>query len=233
MRADLAVSKALNISRNQAAGLIENGVVLADSKIIKKASQEIDKDQIIEVKSQIYVSRAALKLAGFLDEIKLNLKDKIALDIGSSTGGFVQILLENGIKQVTALDVGNMQLSPNLRDDSRVIVQENTDIREFESGDKFDIITADVSFISLLHIISHIDRLALSDIILLFKPQFEVGKDAKRTKNGVVKDEKAINKAMIKFESECLALGWKLIYKSNSQIKGKEGNIELFYHFKK
>ena len=90
-----------------------------------------------------------------------------------------------------------------------------------------------MSFISLLHIISHIDRLALSDIILLFKPQFEVGKDAKRTKNGVVKDEKAINKAMIKFESECLALGWKLIYKSNSQIKGKEGNIELFYHFKK
>ncbi|MEE3711660.1 TlyA family RNA methyltransferase [Campylobacter sp. CLAX-7218-21] len=233
MRADLAVSKALNISRNQAAGLIENGVVLADSKIIKKASQEIDKDQIIEIKSQIYVSRAALKLAGFLDEIKLNLKDKIALDIGSSTGGFVQILLENGIKQVTALDVGSMQLSPNLRDDSRVIVQENTDIREFESGDKFDIITADVSFISLLHIISHIDRLALSDIILLFKPQFEVGKDAKRTKNGVVKDEKAINKAMIKFESECLALGWKLIYKSNSQIKGKEGNIELFYYFKK
>ncbi|WP_086290802.1 23S rRNA (cytidine-2'-O)-methyltransferase TlyA [Campylobacter devanensis] len=233
MRADLAVSKALNISRNQAAGLIENGVVLTDSKIIKKASQEIDKDQIIEIKSQIYVSRAALKLAGFLDEIKLNLKDKIALDIGSSTGGFVQILLENGIKQVTALDVGTMQLSANLRDDSRVIVQENTDIREFESGDKFDIITADVSFISLLHIISHIDRLALGDIILLFKPQFEVGKDAKRTKNGVVKDEKAINKAMIKFESECLALGWKLIYKSNSQIKGKEGNIELFYYFKK
>ncbi|WP_086224573.1 23S rRNA (cytidine-2'-O)-methyltransferase TlyA [Campylobacter devanensis] len=233
MRADLAVSKALNISRNQAAGLIENGVVLADSKIIKKASQEIDKDQIIEIKSQIYVSRAALKLAGFLDEIRLDLSGKTALDIGSSTGGFVQILLENGIKEVVALDVGSMQLSPNLRDDSRVIVQENTDIREFESGDKFDIITADVSFISLLHIISHIDRLALGDIILLFKPQFEVGKDAKRTKNGVVKDEKAINKAMIKFESECLALGWKLIYKSNSQIKGKEGNIELFYYFKK
>ncbi|WP_086269833.1 23S rRNA (cytidine-2'-O)-methyltransferase TlyA [Campylobacter devanensis] len=233
MRADLAVSKALNISRNQAAGLIENGVVLADSKIIKKASQEIDKDQIIEIKSQIYVSRAALKLAGFLDDIKLNLKDKIALDIGSSTGGFVQILLENGIKQVTALDVGNMQLSPNLRDDSRVIVQENTDIREFESGDKFDIITADVSFISLLNIIMHIDRLALDDIILLFKPQFEVGINAKRTKNGVVKDEKAINKAMINFEIQCNALGWKLIKKSESKIKGKEGNIELFYYFKK
>ncbi|WP_086239941.1 23S rRNA (cytidine-2'-O)-methyltransferase TlyA [Campylobacter devanensis] len=233
MRADLAVSKALNISRNQAAGLIENGVVLADSKIIKKASQEIEPSDMIEVKTQIYVSRAALKLAGFLDEIRLDLSGKTALDIGSSTGGFVQILLENGIKEVVALDVGNMQLSPNLRDDSRVIVQENTDIREFESGDKFDIITADVSFISLLNIIMHIDRLALDDIILLFKPQFEVGINAKRTKNGVVKDEKAINKAMIKFESECLALGWKLIYKSNSQIKGKEGNIELFYYFKK
>lgn len=233
MRADLAVSKALNISRNQAAGLIENGVVLADSKIIKKASQEIDKDQIIEVKSQIYVSRAALKLAGFLDEIKLNLKDKIALDIGSSTGGFVQILLENGIKQVTALDVGTMQLSANLRNDSRVIIQENRDIRDFVSEFKFDLITADVSFISLLNIIMHIDRLALDDIILLFKPQFEVGINAKRTKNGVVKDEKAINKAMINFETKCNALGWKLIKKSESKIKGKEGNIELFYYFKK
>ncbi|WP_086286765.1 MULTISPECIES: 23S rRNA (cytidine-2'-O)-methyltransferase TlyA [Campylobacter] len=233
MRADLAVSKALNISRNQAAGLIENGVVLADSKIIKKASQEIEPSDMIEVKTQIYVSRAALKLAGFLDEIRLDLSGKTALDIGSSTGGFVQILLENGIKEVVALDVGNMQLSPNLRDDSRVIVQENTDIREFESGDKFDIITADVSFISLLNIIMHIDRLALDDIILLFKPQFEVGINAKRTKNGVVKDEKAINKAMINFETQCNALGWKLIKKSESKIKGKEGNIELFYYFKK
>ena len=233
MRADIAVANRLNISRNRAAQLISNGAVLASSKVINKPSQEIEPSDMIEIKTQIYVSRAALKLAGFLDEINLDLSGKTALDIGSSTGGFVQILLENGIKEVVALDVGSMQLSPNLRDDSRVIVQENTDIREFESDDKFDIITADVSFISLLHIISHIDRLALSDIILLFKPQFEVGKDAKRTKNGVVKDEKAINKAMIKFESECLALGWKLIYKSNSQIKGKEGNIELFYHLKK
>lgn len=233
MRADLAVSKALNISRNQAVGLIESGVVLVNSKIIKKASQDIDEAQIIEVKSQIYVSRAAFKLAGFLDEIKIDLKDKIALDIGSSTGGFVQILLENGIKQVTALDVGTMQLSANLRDDNRVIVQENRDIRDFVSEFKFDLITADVSFISLLNIITHINRLALDDIILLFKPQFEVGINAKRTKNGVVKDEKAINKAMANFEAQCSALGWKLIKKSTSKIKGKEGNIELFYYFKK
>ncbi|MCR8695726.1 MULTISPECIES: 23S rRNA (cytidine-2'-O)-methyltransferase TlyA [Campylobacter] len=233
MRADLAVANSLNISRNQAAQLIYDGSVLVNSKPINKPSQEISVDDVIEAQTQIYVSRAALKLAGFLDEIKLDLSGKIALDIGSSTGGFVQILLEKGIGQITALDVGTMQLSPNLRDDSRVIVQENTDIREFVSVDKFDIITADVSFISLLHIITHIDRLALSDIILLFKPQFEVGKSAKRTKNGVVKDEKAINKAMVKFQSECLALGWKLIKKSESKIKGKEGNIELFYYFKK
>ncbi|MEE3704272.1 TlyA family RNA methyltransferase [Campylobacter sp. CX2-8023-23] len=233
MRADLAVANSLNISRNQAAQLIYDGSVLVNSKPINKPSQEISVDDVIEAQTQIYVSRAALKLAGFLDEIKLDLSGKIALDIGSSTGGFVQILLEKGIGQITALDVGTMQLSPNLRDDNRVIVQENTDIREFVSVDKFDIITADVSFISLLHIITHIDRLALSDIILLFKPQFEVGKSAKRTKNGVVKDEKAINKAMVKFQSECLALGWKLIKKSESKIKGKEGNIELFYYFKK
>ncbi len=224
MRADLAVANSLNISRNQAAQLIYDGSVLVNSKPINKPSQEISVDDVIEAQTQIYVSRAALKLAGFLDEIKLDLSGKIALDIGSSTGGFVQILLEKGIGQITALDVGTMQLSPNLRDDSRVIVQENTDIREFVSVDKFDIITADVSFISLLHIITHIDRLALSDIILLFKPQFEVGKSAKRTKNGVVKDEKAINKAMVKFQSECLALGWKLIKKKRvkNQRQGRE-----------
>ena len=129
MRADIAVANRLNISRNRAAQLISNGAVLASSKVINKPSQEIESSDMIEVKTQIYVSRAALKLAGFLDEINLDLSGKTALDIGSSTGGFVQILLENGIKEVVALDVGSMQLSPNLRDDSRVIVQENTDIR--------------------------------------------------------------------------------------------------------
>lgn len=233
MRADIAVANALNISRNQAAGLIENSAVMANLKIIKKPSQDIGQNEAIEVIAQIYVSRAALKLAGFLEETQIDLRSKSALDIGSSTGGFVQVLLENGVKNITALDVGTMQLSSNLRNDSRVIVQENTDIREFKSESKFDIITADVSFISLLNIISYIDKFALSDIILLFKPQFEVGINIKRTKNGVVKDEKAIAKSALKFEAKCMALGWKLIKKSESKIKGKEGNLELFYHFKK
>ena len=97
MRADIAVANRLNISRNRAAQLISNGAVLASSKVINKPSQEIESSDIIEIKTQIYVSRAALKLAGFLDEINLDLSGKTALDIGSSTGGFVQILLENGI----------------------------------------------------------------------------------------------------------------------------------------
>lgn len=233
MRADIVVAQALNISRNRACELINSKKIKANSNLIKKPSQILNLSDKIEIDSPIYVSRAALKLAGFLDEIELNLDDKTALDIGSSSGGFVQILLENGVKQVVALDVGTMQLSKNLRENSKVVVKENTDIRDFVSDVKFDIISADVSFISLLNIISHIDNLALSDIVLLFKPQFEVGIEAKRTKSGVVKDDKAIDRAMVKFESKCMALGWRLIAKSESKIKGKEGNVEYFYYFKK
>ena len=259
----------------------------------------------IELVGEIYVGRGALKLKSFLAACPIEIKDKNALDVGSSTGGFVQILLQNGVKSVTALDVGSSQLDKSLQADSRVKVAENTDVREFAagfqssvkdakfdgseqnlktriepnlnpckpnfaeqdvflnepSGDalassnlapkakdaepdsstpknalrKFDLITCDVSFISLKEILPSIDALAGQncDIILLFKPQFEVGRSAKRNKKGVVTDAKAVREARAKFELAAANLCWIMRQTLECEVKGKEGNAEFFYAFNK
>ena len=163
----------------------------------------------------------------------LNLAGADVLDVGSSTGGFVQILLQRGAKSVTALDVGSSQLSEILRRDPRVIVRENTDIREFASKKKFDLITCDVSFISLNLILKSLASLAKSALIVLFKPQFEVGTEAKRNKKGVLKDEKAARGARAKFERLCAELGLAVLHASACKITGKEGNREFFYLLKR
>ena len=163
----------------------------------------------------------------------LNLAGADVLDVGSSTGGFVQILLQRGAKSVTALDVGSSQLSEILRRDPRVIVRENTDIREFASKKKFDLITCDVSFISLNLILKSLARLAKSALIVLFKPQFEVGAEIKRNKKGVLKDEKAVCAARAKFERLCAELGLTVLHAGACKITGKEGNQEFFYLLKR
>ena len=163
----------------------------------------------------------------------LNLAGADVLDVGSSTGGFVQILLQRGAKSVTALDVGSSQLSEILRRDPRVIVRENTDIREFTSEKKFDLITCDVSFISLNLILKSLASLAKSALIVLFKPQFEVGAEIKRNKKGVLKDEKAVRAARAKFEQLCAELGLAVLYASACKIAGKEGNREFLYLLKR
>jgi len=276
----------------------------------------------IELVGEIYVGRGALKLKSFLAACPLEIKGKNALDVGSSTGGFVQILLQNGVKSVTALDVGSSQLDKSLRTDARVKVAENTDVREFAArfqssladgefdgaaqnlknqiepnfnpsksnfvqqdeflneqsepafapsnltqagvktdesnltdadfaeknqnakfdssaaknvASKFDLITCDVSFISLKEILPSIDALAGEncDIILLFKPQFEVGRSAKRNKKGVVTDAKAVREARAKFELAAANLGWIMRQTRECEVKGKEGNAEFFYAFNK
>lgn len=163
----------------------------------------------------------------------LNLAGVDVLDVGSSTGGFVQILLQCGAKSVTALDVGSSQLSEILRRSPRVIVRENTDIREFASEKKFDLITCDVSFISLNLILKSLASLAKSALIVLFKPQFEVGAEIKRNKKGVLKDEKAVCAARAKFEQKCAELGLVVLQTSACKITGKEGNREFFYLLKR
>ncbi|WP_033916505.1 23S rRNA (cytidine-2'-O)-methyltransferase TlyA [Campylobacter sputorum] len=231
MRFDQFVANKLNISRNKALNLIKEDKVFLDGKLSNSPSANVISGEI-SLNEQIFVSRGALKLKPFLKELNLNLNSMNALDVGSSTGGFVEILLQNGVKSVTALDVGTMQLDKNLRNDSRVIVMENTDIRDFKSEVKFDIITCDVSFISLKNIMQNLKNLTKGIIITLFKPQFEVGIFAKRNKKGVVMDQKAVISARRDFELFCINLGLEIILTKECSISGKNGNKEYFYAFR-
>lgn len=226
------VEQGLAGSRNKAQSLIKEGFVSVNGvQMIKSSFVLKDSDKVAVNEHKEYVSRAAFKLSAFLDELGLDLRDKTALDIGSSTGGFTQVLLESGVAEVTAVDVGREQLHVSLKNDARVHSYEECDIREFKSDKTFDIVVSDVAFISLLYILDDVDRFSNDKIILLFKPQFEVGREAKRDKNGVVTDEKAILNAMIKFEDTCKLKGWKLMRKSPSKLTGKDGNLEYCYFF--
>lgn len=222
-------------SRNKASEMIKNREIFVNGKVITKTSFEVNETNKITILDTIqYVSRAGYKLNGFLQDLhEFDVKDMTCLDIGSSTGGFVQVLLQYGAKKVVAVDVGSEQLHVSLREEEKVELHEGCDIRNFTSEYSFDMLTCDVSFIPLESIIDDIDRLAKEWIVLLFKPQFQVGKDVKRTKNGVVKDNAAINRVMDSFEAKAFALGWELISKCESVLKGKEGNVETFYCFKK
>ena len=221
-------------SRNKAQAIIKEGLVSVNGTVVTKSSFKVEEgDEVSAQAHKSYVSRAAFKLAEFLEELDLDCKDRVALDVGSSTGGFTQVLLENGVKEVSAVDVGTDQLHKSLREDERVHVYENCDIRAFESEKKFDLVVSDVAFISLLLILDDVDRLAIADVILLFKPQFEVGREARRDSNGIVRDVKAVKNAMKKFEDACQLKGWRLERKSPSKLTGKEGNLEYCYYFKK
>lgn len=222
-------------SRNRAHDAIKAGKVKVDGKL-PKASAKIDENSVVDVEDEkFYASRAARKLENFLVQYPMVLKGKRALDIGSSTGGFAQILLEKGVRSLTCVDVGKDQLHISLRENEKLSLHEETDIRNFESKEPFELITCDVSFISVLQISDAIDRLSQNgtDIIILYKPQFEVGKDVKRDSKGVVQDIDAISRRKEAFEADAVKLGWELKYQALSQIQGKEGNQEYLYHFVK
>jgi 23S rRNA (cytidine1920-2'-O)/16S rRNA (cytidine1409-2'-O)-methyltransferase len=230
------VQKGFFESRNRAKEAIKSALVEVNGKTITKSSFDVFHDDLISIKEhKFYISRAAKKLEEYLKEFALPLKDAIALDVGSSTGGFSQILLEHGVKEIDCVDVGSKQLHKSLRENPRVNVFEETDIREFHSDKNYDIIVSDVSFISLNLILDAIDKLATQNTIitLLFKPQFEVGKEVKRDSKGVVVDKKAIDKAKELFLANSYKLHWTLIDRRESKISGKEGNIEEFFTFKK
>lgn len=235
MRLDIYLAKHHNIqSRNKASELIKNAKVTIDGNIITKSSFNVEDNMYIQIlQDKFYVSRAAYKLKYFLEEINIDLNNKTALDIGSSTGGFTQILLENNIKSVTCVDVGTNQLHNFIKEDKRVIIKENTDIRKFISTSVYDIVTCDISFISILNIIDDINRLSSLDIIILYKPQFEVGYNIKRDSKGVVQDKDAINKVKELFIQKTKELKWRLVYANSSKLAGKNGNVEELFYFKK
>ena len=233
MRLDIYLTKKLNIqSRNKAQELIKSDKVFVNNTIVKKPSFIVEDNFIVTIdQEQFYVSRAAYKLKYFLEDNDINLVNKIALDIGSSTGGFTQVLLLNDVESITCVDVGSNQLHHSIKKDKRIVVKENTDIREFKSNNKFDVVTCDVSFISILNIIEDIDRLSSNKIIILYKPQFEVGRNIKRDSKGMVLDLKAMQVCRDQFILKTQELGWNLIKSQQSKLAGKSGNVEELFYF--
>jgi len=235
MRLDIYITKNYALqSRNKASELIKANKIMVDGTIIKKPSFKIEENMKIEIlEEDFYVSRSAYKLKYFLEDNTLDVANKTAIDIGSSTGGFTQILLNNGVDSVTCVDVGTNQLHPSIKENDKIIIVENTDIRKFTTDIFYDLVTCDVSFISILNILEDIHRLSSDKIIILYKPQFEVGKDIKRDNNGVVLDRKAMHKERENFLKATQKLKWKLLLANESKLPGKSGNIEELFYFEK
>jgi 23S rRNA (cytidine1920-2'-O)/16S rRNA (cytidine1409-2'-O)-methyltransferase len=186
-------------------------------------------------KNRTYVSRGGEKLSGILhdlyqdeESIKEHLQDLVALDIGSSTGGFTDCLLRFGVREVTAVDVGTNQLHTTLRHDPRIHLFENTDIRTFITDTTFDLIVADLSFIPLEKVTDAIFRFAHSGsiLILLIKPQFEVGKG--NTKKGIVKDKALVQTTLLHYAQMVKEQGYEHVGTFLCHIKGGDGNQEYF-----
>lgn len=236
----LMVDKGFVESREKARALIMSGVVYVNGTIIDKSGTKISKTSEIEIKGKQlgYVSRGGLKLAKAIEYFSIDVSGMIAADIGASTGGFTDCLLQNNASKVYSIDVGYGQLAWKLRNDSRVVTMERTNIRYVTPEmlqDKIDFATIDVSFISLTKVLPVVIKL-LSDngqIVCLIKPQFEAGK-GKVGKKGVVKDPN-IHKEVISTVSDfCInELCMTIIGLTYSPIKGPEGNIEYLLYIAK
>lgn len=236
MRLDLYLVEHKGVaSREKAQYLIKRGDVLVNGNKRVKASYKVKIDDEVVVKEGIkFVSRSGNKLAAALEAFNIQVKDTICLDIGSSTGGFTDCLLQNGALKVYAVDVGTNQLDKRLLKDKRVKSFEGVDIRTFDQNkikDDLDIIVVDVSFISIEHILPTIKTFSnkKTNIVLLFKPQFEVGKS--NIKKGVVRDEKILSEALEKGKMKIEQSGFKVHGYIKSPIKGKEGNQEYLLVF--
>ena len=238
MRADVYLaSNGYAASRQQAKRTIEDGGVTVDGKTVKKASEEISEgEHVVVVQNTLaYVGRGGLKLEAALDAFGLDVNTKNALDIGASTGGFTDCLLQRGATQVCAVDSGAGQLAALLRTDSRVRCMENCNARYLtaeEIGGRVDLIVMDVSFISATLILPRFPDLLKEDgaAICLIKPQFEVGKTM-IGKGGIVKDRKAHRIAIDRVLETGRAVGLSPIGLIPSPIVGGDGNREFLVWF--
>ena len=235
----LLVDRGLAESREKAKRLILAGQVLIDGQSAPKPGHPVTTDHQIQIKTpERFVSRGGEKLEGAMEAFGLNLEGKICLDIGSSTGGVTDCMLQHGAAKVYAVDVGKGQLHWKLREDERVIVMEGTNARYLTAEDfrePADFASIDTSFISLTKILPAIQALLKpgGEIVSLIKPQFEAGKQAVDKGRGVITDP-AIHEEVIanirKFGTEALQLQWLGLV--TSPIKGPKGNIEFLAHWK-
>ncbi|CCJ34582.1 TlyA family RNA methyltransferase [Caloramator australicus] len=235
----LLVHKGFFDTREKARKNIMAGLVFVDGVRVDKAGEKVDIDSEIEIKGNAipYVSRGGLKLEKALLSFNINLKDKVTIDIGASTGGFTDCMLKKGAKKVFAIDVGYGQLAWDLRNDPRVVVMERTNIRYVKPedlGEFADFASIDVSFISLKLVLPVVKGLLKDEgeIVALIKPQFEAGRE-KVGKKGVVRDpdvHREVIKEIIDF-AKSIDLTIKGL--QFSPIKGPEGNIEYLLYLSK
>lgn len=233
----LVYEKGYADSREKAKAIIMAGQVYVDNQKADKCGASYDEDVAIEVRGGLkYVSRGGLKLEKAMTCFSLDLRDKITMDIGASTGGFTDCMLQNGAKKVYAVDVGYGQLAWKLRTDARVVNLERTNMRSVtreQVPDPIDFFSIDVSFISL-RLLLPVARKLLSDgaqAVCLIKPQFEAGR-GKVGKKGVVRDPEVHVEVVEGIFNFCLQNGFDVLGLSYSPIKGPEGNIEYLIHLR-
>ncbi len=234
IRLDQAVVQArLTSTRSQAETYIKLGKVQVGGKVITKPGFLVVTNAHIELTaSEQYVSRAGLKLASIAEQFHVDFKDKTVLDVGSSTGGFTDYALQHGAAKSIAVDVGTHQLHPTLRQNPRVELHEQTDIRNYRTDEQIDIVVIDVSFISLRQILPHVTTLIKSkaDILAMVKPQFEAVADNLKHK-GVIKNDR-IRRDILKSFEQWADKQFIVVDKADSAVAGEKGNLERFYHLR-
>lgn len=228
--------KGLCKSRTAAQSLIKSGGVSVNGAPCTKPSADVSETDAVAITGEQlkYVGRGGLKLEGAVNAFGIMLSGFVCLDIGSSTGGFTDCMLQNGAARVYAVDVGTDQLDPKLRADDRVVVMEQTDIRTAQLPEQVDFVGTDVSFISLKQVIPHINRLLKPQgkAAALIKPQFEAGRQA-LNKKGIVKDEKIRRRVVediTEFAQQC---GFAVLGVTDSPVQGGDGNTEYLMYIEK
>ena len=235
----LLVNRGLAASREKAKAIIMSGNVYVDGQKEDKAGTNFSDKVNIEVRGNTlkYVSRGGLKLEKAMANFDVTLAGKICMDVGSSTGGFTDCMLQNGAVKVYAVDVGHGQLAWRLRNDERVVCMEKTNIRYVtpqDIEDKIQFSSIDVSFISLTKVLGPVKELLSDDgqIVCLIKPQFEAGRE-KVGKHGVVRDKSVHLEVINKVIDYAISIGFEVLNLEFSPVKGPEGNIEYLLHLQK
>ena len=235
----LLVSRGLAESREKAKAIIMSGNVYVDGQKEDKAGTSFNDKVNIEVRGNTlkYVSRGGLKLEKAMANFDVTLEGKICMDVGSSTGGFTDCMLQNGAVRVYAVDVGHGQLAWKLRNAERVVCMEKTNIRYVtpdDIPDKIQFSSIDVSFISLTKVLGPVKELLSDDgqIVCLIKPQFEAGRE-KVGKHGVVRDKAVHLEVINKVIEYAVSIGFEVLNLEFSPVKGPEGNIEYLLHLQK
>lgn len=225
------VAAGLVASRSQAESWIKLGQVFVDGRAVTKPGTAVRPDSKLELKaSEQYVSRAGLKLASVAARLGLDFKDVVVLDVGSSTGGFTDYALQHGARKAIDVEVGTNQLHPSLRDDPRIELHEQTDIRDIHVlADQPDIVVIDVSFVSLRDILPSVAKLSgpRTRIVAMVKPQFEAAASNLKHK-GVIKNDRMRRDILKDFETWAMR-SFVLVDKADSSVAGANGNLERFY----